>query len=152
MAVDRTRSEARRPGLERKIVEGLVTDTSMGVYASHSACTVCANVASDERGFCDHVRHPMRGTVLCNADTRWKPIRCGELNRGLYFFENTIITSDEGADRNAKILSKLASASANSGREIAAIVRAIREVAADAGPAGVATLARLAHRLREEFN
>lgn len=153
MAVNRERSEARRPGLEKKIAEGAITDTSMGVFASRSMCTIptCANVASDEGGFCDHVRYPLRGTTICDRRTGWKPIRCGELNRGLHFFENTIITSDEGADRNAKILSKLASVAMKKRREIDAILTAIRETAIDADEIGLATLARLTRRLHEEL-
>ena len=154
MAVDRERSEQRRPGLEQRIASGQVTDTSMGVYASSSLCTIplCANEAFDETQFCEHVLPPFRGTVLCNRLTDYKPVKCGELNRGLHFFENTIITFDEGADRNAKIIEKLAAVSRQGGargREVNAILQAIRDVAQDAGPAGVAVLARLVHRLHE---
>lgn len=154
MAVDRERSEARHPGLEQKIARGHVTDTSMGVYASESMCTipVCANVARDESEFCEHVLPShlggMRGQILNDRRTGWKPVRCGELNRGLHFFENTIITTDEGADRNAKILAKLASV-AKRGSNADAILRAMREVARDASPEGIATLARLTVRLTE---
>lgn len=152
MAVERRRSEARRPGLEAKIERGEVTDTSMGVFASSSACTICGNVASDELDFCDDVRPPIRGSVICDSRTLWKPVRAGELNRGLLFFEDTIITSDEGADNNAKILAKLASASGRAKREVTAILEAIREVSIGAGPSGTAILARLVHRLNEVLN
>jgi hypothetical protein len=154
MAVDRELSEARHPGLEKKIEAGHVTDTSMGVFAESSECTipVCANLAYDESEFCDHVLPPhlggMRGQIICDSRTRWKPIRCGELNNGLHFFEDTIITDEEGADRNAKIIAKMASL-AKPGSEIHALFLAMRDAAKDAGPQGLATLARLARRLKE---
>lgn len=156
MAVDRERAQARRPGLEQRIDSGDVTDTSMGVYATSSECTnpKCANVARDESEFCPHVipreMGGMRGMVLCDVSTNWIPIKMGELNQGLLFFENTIITFDEGADPNAKILEKMARVtSPGKRREIDALLQAAREIAEESGPEGIATLARLVHRIRE---
>lgn len=110
MAVDRLRSEARHPGLEQKIEAGIITDTSMGCWARESVCCLpkCGNIATEEDQFCEHVT-AMRGQTICDASTNWTPIKCGELNRGVVFFEDSIITDEEGADRNAKILAKLAS-------------------------------------------
>lgn len=109
MGINRRKSEMRHPGLEQKINSGVITDLSMGCWARESVCTVlkCANVATDESQFCDHVRQH-RGEELCTAETNWIPTKCGELNRGVIFFEDSIITDAEGADRNAKILNKLA--------------------------------------------
>lgn len=109
MGVDRLKGEKRCPGLEDKVKMGQITDTSMGCLARESVCTLpkCANVASEESQFCDHVRFH-RGQTICDADTNWVPIKCGELNRGVIFFEDSIITVSEGADNNAKILAKLA--------------------------------------------
>lgn len=114
MAIDRARSEKRHSGLERKIASGIITDTSMGSLVRYSICTIpkCANVASDEDQFCKHVlpfqKGGVRGTELCNADTNFEKIVCGELNFGVHFFENTIITEQsEGADNNAKIIERL---------------------------------------------
>lgn len=109
MGVNRVKAEKRHPGLEGKVASGNITDTSMGCLCRESVCAIpkCANVATDETQFCDHVR-TYRGQILCNADTDWKPIKCGELNRGVIFFEDSIITNSEGADNNAKILAKLA--------------------------------------------
>lgn len=108
MAVDKQKAERRHPGLEKKIEASVITDTSMGCWARESVCTVCANVATDEDQFCDHVTEK-RGQMVCSAETKWIPVKAGELNRGVIFFEDSIITDEEGADRNAKILAKLAS-------------------------------------------
>lgn len=107
--VDRRKAEARHPGLEDKIASGRITDTSMGTWARESVCSVekCGNVATTEDEFCDHIREH-RGQVLCTADTNWKEVVAFEINRGCVFFEDSIITDSEGADRNAKILAKLA--------------------------------------------
>ncbi len=94
MAVNRELAERRHPGLESKIASGIITDSSMGSIVQASLCTVCANYATDESRFCDHVtKH--RGQMFCNADTKWIPIKAGELNRGVSFFENTIITTSD---------------------------------------------------------
>lgn len=110
MAVDKRKAEIRHPGLERKIETHIITDTSMGCWARESVCNIpkCANVATDESQFCDHVTEK-RGQIICTAESNWIPIKAGELNRGVIFFEDSIITDEEGADRNAKILAKLAS-------------------------------------------
>lgn len=108
MAVNRAVSEARHPGLEDAIVSGRITDSSMGCICQASLCTIpkCANLAADETQFCKHVRPPeqggLRGRTICTAETNWLPVVCGELNRGVQFFENSIITDSEGADKNAK--------------------------------------------------
>jgi len=109
MALNRMKCEARHPGLEKKIESNIITDTSMGCWARESICTIpkCANVATDESQFCNHVTE-MRGETLCEASTNWIPVKAGELNRGVIFFEDSIITDEEGADRNAKIIAKLA--------------------------------------------
>jgi hypothetical protein len=109
MGVNRHRSESRHPGLEKKIASGAITDTSMGCWCRESVCNVpkCGNVATEESQFCEHIAK-FRGKELCNAATNWVPVRVGELNRGVIFFEDSIITDAEGADRNAKIISKLA--------------------------------------------
>lgn len=108
-AIDRKKAEARHPGLEHKIATGEITDTSMGTWARESVCSIpkCANVATCEDEFCDHIRY-QRGDLICNADTNWKEIIAFEINRGCVFFEDSLITDSEGADRNAKILNKLA--------------------------------------------
>jgi hypothetical protein len=112
MAVNRTKAERRLPGLEQRITSGSISDTSMGAWCRESMCNVpkCANIASEASQFCKHVRE-LRGQILCNSETNWEPIRTGELNRGVMFFEQSVITDSEGADRNAKILAKLASVS-----------------------------------------
>jgi len=109
MAVDRKLAESRRPGIERAIQEQRITDTSMGAWCTTSVCNVCGNVAAMPQDFCDHIRPPKRGTMICDASTNFQQKKAVELNRGVVFFENSIITTSEGADQNAKILAKLAS-------------------------------------------
>jgi hypothetical protein len=110
MAIDRERAHKRHPGLEQKILTGAITDSSMGCICQRSICTIpkCANVALDESQFCEHVipQHlgGLRGRILCDASTNFEQVKCGELNRGVHFFENSIITDAEGADRNAKLI------------------------------------------------
>lgn len=113
MAIDRAKAEARIPGIERKIESGLITDTSMGAWCKVSVCNACENVATSPENFCDHITMPLRGTMVRDASTGWKEVRACELNRGVVFFENSIITLSDGADGNAKILAKLASSSRN---------------------------------------
>jgi len=109
MAVDEAKAERRRPGLKQAIVTGQITDTSMGAWCKLSVCSVCGNRASDPSEFCVHVKHPLRNTIVCDANTGWKEVVACELNRGVVFFENSIITDSEGADGRAKIIEVLAS-------------------------------------------
>lgn len=109
MAVNKKEADRRHPGLQNKIVMGEITDTSMGAWCKLSVCSVCGNKANDASEFCSHVRPPLRMTVICNANTGWKEITACELNRGVVFFENSIITDSDGADGRAKIIEVLAS-------------------------------------------
>lgn len=107
MSVNKKKAEARRPGLEKKIATGQITDTSMGCLARESVCSICDNVAFDETQYCDDIRQH-RGQKVCNASTNWVEKVAFEKNRGVVFFEDSIITDSEGADRNAKIIAKIA--------------------------------------------
>lgn len=109
MCVDKERAERRKPGIQASIQNGKITDTSMGAWCKYSACTICGNEAADPSEFCPHIRNPVRGSKVCNAETGWKEIVAGELNRGVVFFEDSIITESEGADSNAKIIAHIAS-------------------------------------------
>jgi len=109
MAVNEDLAERRHPGLKAKVASGQISDTSMGAWCKLSICTVCGNRASDPSEFCPDVKYPIRNTIVCNAKTGWKEVVAGELNRGVVFFENSIITDSEGADGRAKIIEVLAS-------------------------------------------
>lgn len=109
MCVDKKKAEQRIPGLYGAIKEGKITDTSMGAWCKFSVCTVCGNEAAEPSEFCSHVKQPIRGTKVCTAETGWKEVAAGELNRGVVFFEDSIITESEGADSNAKIIAHIAS-------------------------------------------
>ena len=109
MAIDEAKAERRHPGLKSAIASGHITDTSMGAWCKLSVCSVCGNRAADPKEFCPDVRHPVRGTIVCSAKTGWKEVVACELNRGVVFFENSIITDSEGADGRAKIIEILAS-------------------------------------------
>lgn len=112
MSVDKSKADRRYPGLQSKIARGDITDTSMGAWCKLSVCSVCGNVAADPDEFCSHVKPPLRMTVICNANTNWKEVVACEKNRGVVFFENSIITDSDGADGRAKILEVIASRSA----------------------------------------
>lgn len=104
MAGDRKKVEARSPGLEARIARGEVTDTSMGCWCRESVCGNCGNVAFDETQYCDHIANH-RGEKVVEAGIEKVNF---EKNRGVVFFEDSVITDSEGADRNAKILAKVA--------------------------------------------
>lgn len=139
MGVNRVKGEKRHPGLENAVQGGLITDTSMGCICRESVCTLskCANIAADPSQYCDHIRYH-RGETIVSSETNWEPIIAGELNRGVVFFEDSIITSSEGADNNAKILAKLASHynPTPSGYSIPAdkLYKAFKEIQASASP------------------
>lgn len=111
LAVDRVRSERKRPGLEQDVKANKVTDTSMGCLAEYSICTVCGNIATGAHEYCDHLRpntmgHRRKGNTVRFGD---KLIRVGELYENVNFVEDTIIDDGYGADINAKIFQIAAS-------------------------------------------
>jgi len=156
MGVDRARGEARLPGLEAAVLSGQITDTSMGCICASSICTIpkCANEAADPSQYCDHVRFH-RGEMLVSAETNWEKIVAGELNRGVVFFEDSIITGSEGADNNAKILAKLAGVydPTASGYNIPAdkLYKAFKEIQASASPEVRGALALVLEQLNREL-
>lgn len=119
-----------------------------------SMCTICANVASDPSQYCDHVSMH-RGESIVSAETNWEPIVAGELNRGVVFFEDSIITSSEGADNNAKILAKLAGIHSPiaSGYHIPAnkLFKVFKQLQASSSPEVRAALALVLEHLNREI-
>lgn len=87
------------PELARGIELGYITDTSMGCRCGHSICSVCMNKAVTESDFCDH--------ILNYKGSTYNGIPVFEDNRDIEFFEDSFVTT--GADRDAKILEKVAS-------------------------------------------
>lgn len=133
-AVDKEKSEQRHPGLQASIDEGLITDTSMGAWCMRSVCSICENEAENLYDYCDHITL-YRGAMVCSRETGWINKLAFEINRGVTFFEDTIITDAEGADQNAKILAKLASRSPRNldpGAVMLAIDQTIKEAKTDA--------------------
>ena len=119
MAIDKDKAEQVFPGLINDIELGVVTDVSMGCLVDESICSVCLHeaggdidqlskgrgIATDPEDFCPHVTedHPQ----FCKGGEH-NGIPCFEINRGVTFFEESIITT-KGADPDAKILARLAS-------------------------------------------
>jgi hypothetical protein len=91
------------PELCRGIEMGYITDVSMGCRCSKSVCSYCGNEAITEDEFCEHVKMYKGGT--------YNGIPVFEDNRGVEFFEISFVS--EGADRDAKILEKVASRNSN---------------------------------------
>ena len=106
LAVNRQKAIKKgHPFLEKDILEGRVTDTSMGCLARASECSICGNVASNDDEYCEHLRFDdnnfsLKGTkVIVGGKSRV----IGELYIDSVFIEDSILTDQEGADINAKI-------------------------------------------------
>ena len=96
--------------LAKDILEGRVTDTSMGVLVEKGVCSVCGNVAYDESQWCEHLRYS-KGKKI-NGELVY------EINYGLEGLENSIITYGRGAEPLSKIREILASKGYKTGKEI----------------------------------
>lgn len=75
----------------------------MGCRCGESICSICGNVATSEDDFCDHIIN-YKGSTF-NGLPVW------EDNRNIEFFEDSFVTT--GADRDAKILEKVANRHSN---------------------------------------
>lgn len=89
------------PELCRGVEMGYITDVSMGCRCEKSVCSICQNEAITEEDFCDHILSS-KGRTIDN-----KPVF--EDNLGIEFFEISFVS--QGADKQAKILEKVASKS-----------------------------------------
>lgn len=76
-----------------------ITDVSMGCRCGTSVCSICGNEAHTEDDFCDH--------VLSYKGGNFKNLPVFEDNRDIEFFEISFVS--QGADKQAKILEKVAS-------------------------------------------
>lgn len=106
LAVNRTLAKKKGyPFLEKDVLEGRITDTSMGAFSRATECTICKNIARNENEYCDHLRkdsfgRSMKGRSIVVAG---KPRVVGELYIDSLFYEDSILTDEAGADINAKI-------------------------------------------------
>ena len=89
------------PELARGVEIGIITDVSMGCRCGYSICSACGNKAVTEDDFCTCVKR-YKGASL-------NGIPVVEDNRDIEFFEISFVTT--GADRQAKILERVASKS-----------------------------------------
>lgn len=80
-----------------------ITDVSMGCRCGHSICSVCGNEAVTEEDFCDHIKS--------YKGSNFQGVPVFEDNKDIEFFEISFVTT--GADKQAKILEKIASKKAN---------------------------------------
>jgi hypothetical protein len=138
LCIDKTLANKKRAGLVEAILNGEVTDTSMGCSVQESECSICGNRAKSERDYCEHIkckrcgnRPLVDGRECLHSNDKGRmvshnglnPKLCYEINRGLDFFEDSVILSEtfakksgtsaqaggEGADTGAKILEVVAS-------------------------------------------
>ena len=122
-AIDRAAIEERRPGLLAAIESGSIKDSSMGCFVEKSLCSQCLAEAGWDGDFgnLDHYAAKLSighgiATVpeeYCHHIGRYGERKCAsgpyEINRGVTFFEDSIITT-AGADPDAKYLERLAGA------------------------------------------
>jgi len=109
-ALDKESLENDTPGLVDAMLNGEVTDTSMGCYVKSAECSVCGNIVEDEADLCEHITQYKGAKGMKFAGTE-EPVDVYEVNRGLVFFEDSIILPNtfggqaggEGADPNAKL-------------------------------------------------
>lgn len=99
-----------------------------------SECSICQNIAHTEDEYCDHVRYSKGKMISYNG---LPPKLCYEKNRGLDFFEDSVILSEvfakksgtsaqaggEGADTGAKVLEVVA------GKQVSILDSVIRKKA-----------------------
>lgn len=117
LAIDKAKANAEHAKLDQQILDGEITDTSMGCLVEYSICSVpgCRTKASMPEEYCQHIAH-YKGTVYCGADTNNEKHAVYEENYGLTFFEDSVIIPDnlggtaggEGADPGAKVLEQVA--------------------------------------------
>lgn len=111
-AVDREKAEEHTHGMVQAMLDGEITDSSMGASCEQSVCSVCGNIATGEKpeheDFCDHIRL-FKGSKIKLGSVDVIPF---EINKVESFFEDAAIlpfkwggkAGGEGADPNAKLL------------------------------------------------
>ena len=105
------------PGAVEAIMDGEITDTSMGTEITYSQCPVCDNKATEPEEYCEHI-----GRWGVNKGSEWDHPVTGhkifayERCFGPQFFEDSLIMPEkwnrvkdsQGADVSAKVLSIIA--------------------------------------------
>lgn len=107
-AVDKYLVTKLDPRLLYMLVDGKITDTSMGVKVGYSKCSACGAIARTENDYCDHIKYHKLKTIRYGS----KSVKVVEICYDLEFFEDSLIrplslgglAGGRGADRNAKIL------------------------------------------------
>jgi len=95
-------------GIPQLILDGKITDTSMGAIVEKTICSICDNIAYNEDEYCEHIRGGKNREVkLADGSSKKVWERC----YGVTFFEDAIIiplelgglAGGEGADTQSKI-------------------------------------------------
>jgi hypothetical protein len=127
-AIDKKKADKRFPGIVRKIEAGIITDTSMGCFVERSICSECLREAGWDGNWDPQQPGSINRYVAmlklgrgiatvpeeyCRHIGKYGEKKGGEggpyeINRGVTFFEDSIITT-AGADKDAKYTEKLAS-------------------------------------------
>jgi len=125
MAIDKAKAEKLYPGVIKKIEAGAITDVSMGCLVEWSICSTCLRTKADgdesklvqgqglamePEDYCEHVDED--SPAFCKGMPDPDGEICHEDNRGVTFFEESIITT-QGADPDAKLGQRFASVKIN---------------------------------------
>ncbi len=109
LAIDKKLAAKYDKNLVNYIVNGEVTDTSMGSIVQYSICSICGKKASVESEYCEHIAvYKMKKIKTASGEEKLS----FEICYGVDFFEDSIIrplnlrglAGGRGADRNAKML------------------------------------------------
>ena len=109
-ALDKNLAEKAFPGLLQAVLNGKILDLSMGCFCERSYCNICSNLSYTPIDYCNHIR------LYKGLEFEGKKVY--EINEGVSFFELSLIfdplalqsgiNEGFGADRDAKILQKIA--------------------------------------------
>lgn len=111
LAVNKKMANEIKPGLVDRLLNGDITDTSMGAIVAYTECSVptCRHIAYNQDDYCEHIKGGKnREIVLASGE----PCKVYEVCHGVTWFEDSIIVplhfgglaGGEGADPDAKVL------------------------------------------------
>lgn len=95
LAIDKKAFPQLANGIEKKYLTG----TSMGCRCEYAICSICGHKAYSDEDVCEHIQN-YKGTT-------YNGLPVHEDNRGVVFFEDSIVTTP--ADPDARILERVAS-------------------------------------------
>ena len=111
LGVNKEKAEEIRPGLVGWILDGVITDTSMGAIVAYTECSIptCKNIAYNENQYCEHILGGKNREIKLASGEKCNVY---EVCHGVTWFEDSIIVpadkggkaGGEGADPEAKIL------------------------------------------------